>query len=316
MDRITARQLFETTQDRLALRWPAGIAGESRILDASRSQSRRPSLVGYLNTIYPNRIQIIGSEELAYLDGLEARQRWETIQKILSHDPFAIIVSHNQNVPGDLLEAAEETSSALWVSARRGHEVLTWLQYYLTRTLARRVTIHGVFLEVFSIGVLVTGAPATGKSELALDLVNRGHRLVADDAPEFTLVAPDIVDGTCPELLRDLLEVRGLGVLNIREMFDHTAVKDSKYLHLILDLKPLEAISDKDGLLRLTGITGHRDVLDITIPVITIPVAPGRNLAVLAEAAVRSHILKSKGIDPAQVFMDRQAHQLQKLPPW
>ncbi len=316
MDRITARQLFETIQDRLALRWPVGVAGESRILTASGGPSRRPSMVGYLNTIYPNRIQIIGSEELAYLDGLEARQRWETIQKILSHDPFAIIVTQGQNVPSDLLEAAEETSSPLWISARRGHEILTWLQYYLTRALARRITIHGVFLEVYSIGVLVTGAPATGKSELALDLVNRGHRLVADDAPEFTLVAPDIVDGTCPELLRDLLEVRGLGVLNVREMFDHTAVKDSKYLRLILDLKPLEAISDKDGLLRLTGITGYRTVLDVAMPVITIPVAPGRNLAVLAEAAVRSHILKSKGIDPAQAFMDRQAHQLQKLPPW
>ncbi|EQD67260.1 HPr kinase/phosphorylase [mine drainage metagenome] len=317
MERITARQLFEKVNERLALRWVAGVRGESRLLEPSAGRERRPSLVGYLNVIYPNRVQIVGSEELAYLDGLEPRQRWETLQKIFVHRPVAVVVTKDQAVPADLREAAEDSDTPLWISAQRGHEIYTWLQYHLTRVLARAQTLHGVLMEIYSIGVLVTGEPGTGKSELALDLITRGHRLVADDAPEFSLIAPDVIDGACPELLRDLLEVRGLGVLNVREMYGHTAVKDSKYLRLVLHLLPSgEHSGDRDGMQRLTGMLGQREILGVKMPQITIPVAPGRNLAVLAEAAVRNHMLKSKGIDPAQTFIDRQAHQMQKLPPW
>ncbi len=316
VEELTARQLFDEVQERLALRWVAGLRGESRAFQASGTQSRRPSLVGYLNIIYPNRVQIIGTEELRYLDGLESRQRWETLQKILANTPIALIISKDQSVPSDLREAAEESDTPLWLSSKRGHELLTWLQYHLTRRLARQVTLHGVFMEVYSIGVLITGEPGSGKSELALELVTRGHRLVADDATEFTLIAPDVIDGTCPALLRDLLEVRGLGVLNVREMFGHTAVKPSKYLRLIINLKPLREGEEADALTRITGDTGHRKVLDVDVPMLTIPVAPGRNLSVLVEAAVRSHMLKSQGIDPAQTFMDRQAHQLRHMPPW
>ncbi|MET0617573.1 MAG: HPr(Ser) kinase/phosphatase [Luteibacter sp.] len=316
MDRLTARQLFDGVYERMALRWAAGMRGEARVLEPNAKQSRRPSLVGYLNVIYPNKVQIIGTEELNYLDGLESRQRWEVIHKIAAYQPAALIVTKDQSIPPDLREVAEETDTPLWQSTKRGHELLTYLQYHLARTLAPRVTLHGVFLEVFSIGVLITGDPGSGKSELALELISRGHRLVADDATEFTLIAPDVIDGACPELLQDLLEVRGLGVLNIREMFGHTAVKPSKYLRLVVHLKPLTSGEDIDAMTRLTGDVSRRSVLDVDVPKITIPVAPGRNLAVLVEAAVRNHVLKSKGIDPAQTFIDRQAHQMRRLPPW
>jgi len=225
-------------------------------------------------------------------------------------------VTKDQTIPADLRQAAEESQTPLWISPKRGHELLTYLQYHLARSLARQVTLHGVLMEVYSIGVLNTGESGTGKSELALELITRGHRLVADDAPEFTLIAPDVIDGNCPEMLRDLLEVRGLGVLNVREMFGQTAVKPSKYLRLIVHLKPQKLDAPGDGMARLTGDVGYREVLDVQIPCITIPVAPGRNIAVLAEAAVRSHMLKTKGFDPAQTFIDRQAHQLRRLPPW
>ncbi|HEX7341588.1 MAG TPA: HPr(Ser) kinase/phosphatase [Rhodanobacteraceae bacterium] len=316
MDTLTARQLFDDVQERLDLRWAAGMRGETRTLDPGEAKSRRPSLVGYLNVIYPNKVQIIGAEELSYLDGLDSRQRWETIQKIMARAPLALLVSKNQKPPQDLLDAAEESHTPLWISSKRGHQLLAWLQYHLARQVAQRVTLHGVFLEVYSIGVLVTGEPGSGKSELALELITRGHRLVADDATEFTLIAPDVIDGTCPDLLRDLLEVRGVGVLNVREMFGHTAVKKSKYLRLIIHLKPMRDTVDAEALSRLTGDTSQREVLDVPIPVMTIPVAPGRNLAVMVEAAVRSYMLKSSGIDPAQTFIDRQARQLQNLPPW
>jgi len=298
------------------MRWIAGLRGEGRVLEHGQSVSRRPSLVGYLNVIYPNKVQIIGTEELNYLDGRDSRQRWEAIQKIAAYRPAALIVTKEQPVPADLREMAEETDTPLWLSSKRGHELLTYLQYHLARTLAPRVTLHGVFLEVFSIGVLITGESGSGKSELALELISRGHRLVADDATEFTLIAPDVIDGACPELLQDLLEVRGLGVLNVREMFGHTSVKPSKYLRLVIHLKPLREGEDTDAMTRITGDVGRRNILDVDVPMITIPVAPGRNLSVLVEAAVRSQALKSKGIDPAQTFMDRQAHQMRRLPPW
>ncbi|GIX35467.1 MAG: HPr kinase/phosphorylase [Lysobacteraceae bacterium] len=315
-NRITSRQLFEQMQERLDLRWIAGQRGEQRVLEAASHLSRRPSLVGYLNTIYPNQVQIIGTAELEYLDGLEARQRWETLAKIANAQPLALILTRDQPCPPDLRDAANETDTPLWVSARRGHELLTYLQYHLARVLAPSVTLHGVFMEVYSIGVLLTGDSGVGKSELALELISRGHRLVADDAPEFTQIAPDVIDGTCPELLQDLLEVRGLGVINVADMFGDTAVKRNKYLRLIIHLERQDPQEDPKPVDRLRGDVGRRRVLDLDIPLITLPVAAGRNLAVLVEAAVRAQILKGKGIDAAQTFIDRQAHQMRRHSPW
>lgn len=314
--RISSRELFDQLQERLGLRWLAGQRGEGRTLESASHLARRPSLVGYLNTIYPNQVQIIGTDELAYLDGLEPRQRWETLAKIGNAKPLALILTKDQACPPDLRDAANEADTPLWVSPRRGHDLLTYLQYHLARALASRATLHGVFMEVYSIGVLLTGDSGVGKSELALELITRGHRLVADDAPEFTQIAPDVVDGTCPELLQDLLEVRGLGIVNVADMFGDTAVKRNKYLRLIVHLERQDPQDDPKPVDRLYGDVGKRRVLDLDIPLVTLPVAAGRNLAVLVEAAVRSQILKGKGIDAAQTFIDRQAHQLRRHSPW
>jgi len=170
-------------------------------------------------------------------------------------------------------------------------------------------------MEIYSIGVLITGESGSGKSELALELITRGHRLVADDAPEFTQIAPDVLDGTSPEMLQDMLEVRGLGVLDIRQMFGDTAVKKNKYLRLIVHLtQPHLTIAEHSagGMERITGDIGARRVLDLDVPLITLPVMPGRNLAVLTEAAARGHILRAKGVDPAAAFMARHSHFLER----
>ena len=294
--RITAGELFEQQQERLALRWLAGQnEGASRVLEAGDTVARRPSLAGYLNTIYPNRVQILGTEELSWLDGLDARQRWETIQKIIDYRPLALVISKSQTCPEDLREAAEESDTPLWVSPRRGHELLNHLQYVMARTLAPRVTLHGVFMEIYSIGVLITGESGSGKSELALELVTRGHRLVADDAPEFTQIAPDVLD--------------------IRQMFGDTAVKRNKYLRMIVHLSRPSLEPTPSGLERLTGDLGSRRVLDLDVPTITLPVMAGRNLAVLTEAATRMHILRSKGVDAAAAFMARHSHFLERAVP-
>jgi len=313
---VTARELFDALGERLELRWLAGKSGADRAFDGGEHTARRPSLAGYLNIIYPNSVQILGSEELAWLDALDAGQRWIMLQKIVNFRPLALVITKNQNCPTDLRDVAEEAGVPLWVSPRRGHELLTLFQYHLAGQLAPRATLHGVFMEVYSIGVLITGESGVGKSELALELITRGHRLVADDAAEFAQITPDVLDGTCPDLLRDLLEVRGLGVLNIREMFGHTAVKRNKYLRLIVHLSK-NASETAGGMERLLGDTGSRRVLALDVPTITLPVAAGRNLAVLLEAAVRLHILRAKGIDPAHAFVARHTQHLkQGAGPW
>lgn len=312
--RITAAELFEQQRETLGLRWLGGSGKDGRYLEAVETVARRPSMAGYLNTIYPNKVQILGTEELAWLDGLDSRLRWETIEKIMQFRPLALVISKNQRCPEDLLIAAEETHTPLWVSPRRGHELFNHLQYHLARRLAPRITLHGVFMEIYSIGVLITGESGSGKSELALELVTRGHRLVADDAPEFTQIAPDVLDGTCPDLLQDMLEVRGLGVLNVRQMFGDTAVKRNKYLRLIVHLSTpqMEPQPGSNGLERITGDLGTRRVLDLDVPSMTLPVMPGRNLAVLTEAATRVHILRSKGVDPAMAFLARHSQFLER----
>jgi HPr kinase/phosphorylase len=225
-----------------------------------------------------------------------------------------MVITQNQPCPADLRDVVEETDTPLWVSPRRGYELLNLLQYHLARALAPRATLHGVFMEIYSIGVLVTGDSGLGKSELALELISRGHRLVADDAPEFTQIAPDVLDGTCPPLLQDLLEVRGLGVMNIRQMFGDTAVKANKYLRLIVNLVRAQEPS-ADAMARITGESGIRKVLDLDVPVVDLPVAAGRNLAVLTEAAVRLHLLRAKGADPAAAFLARHSAFLQQGEP-
>ncbi len=307
--RITARELFDQLQERLGLRWIAGQRGGERVLESGEHLQRRPALAGYLNTNHANKVQIVGSEELNYLDGLDPRQRWESLARIVNETPLALVITKDRDAPPDLRDAANESDTPLWVSNRRGHDLLTYFQYHLARALAPRTTLHGVLMEIHSIGVLITGESGLGKSELALELISRGHRLVADDAPEFTQIAPDVLDGTCPEMLQDLLEVRGIGILNIRDMFGDTAVKRNKYLRLIVHLQRQDITADAD---RLYGDMGTRSVLDLDIPQIRLPVAAGRNLAVLTEAAVRSHVLKSKGFDAAQTFIDRQAHQMRR----
>lgn len=314
--RITARELFDQLQQRLGLRWVAGERGADQVLESVSHLARRPALAGYLNTIHANKVQVVGSEELNYLDELDPRQRWDFIARIVNDTPLALVITKDREPPADLLAAANESDTPLWISSQRGHELLTYFQYHLARALAPRTTLHGVFMEVHSIGVLITGDSGLGKSELALELISRGHRLVADDAPEFTQIAPDMLDGTCPEMLQDLLEVRGIGILNIREMYGDTAVKRNKYLRLVVHLQRQDAGGCGEGheLDRLYGDLGSRRILDLDVPQITLPVAAGRNLAVLAEAAVRAHVLKSRGFDAAQTFMDRQAHQMRRTP--
>lgn len=303
--RIRVRDLYEALHERLQLTWVAGQAGADRALLAVDNDISSGIIAGPLNYIHPNRVQVIGPAELAYLDSLRPTNRLQALQQLLEDEPALIIVVNDVDCPAELPGMADDAAVALMRSPLPDSQVLDNLQYYSSLFLSEKTTLHGVFLEVLGMGVLLTGDPAVGKSELALDLITRGSRLVADDAPEFTRIAPDIISGNCPPLLREFLEVRGLGILNIRAMFGDSAIKRSKYLRLIVHLKRMSA-EQISGMDRLSGAHADRDVLGVSIPQVTVPVAPGRNLAVLVESAVRNHLLRLKGYDAAEVLIERQ----------
>lgn len=302
---ITINNLFRDIADQFELKWVAGLKGGQRYLSSENIQKPTLALIGHLNLVHPNRVQVLGCAEMDYLRGLGDIALGEAIQRLFSPDLTAVIVSNNEPVPALLIDAANRTDTPLFTTPQASQLVMAHLSHDLTQRLAEVVTLHGVFLEVLSMGVLLKGDAGVGKSELALELITRDHRLVADDAVELRHVAPETLEGTCPALICDFLEVRGLGILNIRYLFGETAIKLKKNLKLIVELVHPSEVGEV-GLNRLDMIASSETILGVAIPKVRIPVAAGRNLAVLVEVAVRNHILKSRGINPVEQFMIRQ----------
>jgi len=300
--------LYNALHERLGLGWISGEAHHDKVVHSSKDDSPETSLVGHLNLIHQHHIQVLGSRELEFFDNLKKNSRKDAIAQLMSGQTKLIIITRGLPAPADLAAAAGAADVPLLASRLPGQEVIRNLQYYLSNFFAEKITLHGVFMEVMGTGVLITGESSVGKSELALELLTRGHRLIADDATEFARISPDTLNGTCPEMLRDFLEVRGLGILNVRAMFGASAIKQNRNLRLIIILQKLEDAAEID---RLHGSKRMRRIQDVEIPEITLPVGPGRNLAVLLEAAVRNHILNTKGYDASQAFIERQKRRLE-----
>jgi len=303
--------LFDALHETLQLHWEGGRRGESRCIEPGGGEHGEHALVGHLNLIHPPRVQVLGATEAAYLQRLDADARRDFVDRLFAGITDLILVGDALPAPDDVRQRAAAVGMPVFLSPLPTQQLVNYVQYYLTNLFAERTTLHGVFLEVFGLGVLITGAASVGKSELALELIARGHGLVADDAPLFVRTAPDVLNGRCPDVLRDFLEVRGLGLLDIRAMFGDSAIKHSRNLGLILSLAPMtdEEIRRID---RLHGNRSRRTVLGVEVPEITLPVAPGRNLAVLAEAAARSHLLHLRGVDSARQFIERQSAYMDK----
>lgn len=265
--------------------------------------------VGHLNLIHPNRIQVLGPAEMNYLEQLRGDTRAEHLRRIFAAPPACLVVSDGLPVGAELSGPAEAAAVPLFSSPLADYKIISHLQYYLSNSLADRLTLHGVFMEVLGIGVLITGKSGVGKSELALELISRNHRLIADDAPEFRRTAPDILNGSCPPELSGFLEVRGLGVLDVRAMFGDSVIKPNKNLRLIIHLQQMSG-EELAAIDRLQGNRQRQTILEVEVPQITLPVAPGHNLAVLVEGAVRNHILLLKGYNAAQSFIERQQRMI------
>jgi HPr kinase/phosphorylase len=312
--RLTALDLFETQSSALKLNWVAGRDGGGRLLEPATARYPGMALVGHLNFVHPNRVQVIGSNELDYLKRQPRKNRAVHVKSLCSYAATAaIVMANNAKVPPDLKQAADAHHLALLVSPLPSPVLIERLQHYLTRALAPKVTVHGVYMEVLGMGVLIAGESGIGKSELALELLSRNHRLIADDAVEFIRVGPDVLVGQSPgATLSDYLEVRGLGILDIRTMFGETAVRHRKRLHLIVNMERMEKKRMRK-LDRLQAQQVTRTLLDVDIPEVALFVGPGRNLAVLVEAAVRSYILRMWGIDTLKDFMQRQQSLIDRM---
>ncbi|HMM46413.1 MAG TPA: HPr(Ser) kinase/phosphatase [Thiobacillaceae bacterium] len=305
ISQVSVEALFHDMAGQLQMQWIAGHSGGARVLSSETAETPAFAPIGHLNLIHPNPIQVLDRTEIEHLRDLSPALLEEAVRHLFSVELAAVIVSNGEAVPEVLFAAAERTATPLFTSPLPSPALMSHLGHYLTQRLAEVTSIHGVFLEVLGHGVLIKGDAGVGKSELALELIARGHRLVADDVVDFRHVAPETLEGDCPAMIRDFLEVRGLGVLNIRFLFGETAVKPQKNLRLIVELVQSDETA-APGLNRLEMEASTETILGVAIPKVRIPVAAGRNLAVLVEVAVRNHILKMRGINPAEQFIKRQ----------
>ena len=309
-DPVSISELFDIFEQRLELSWVTGQDKADRpLFPAGSSQDTPP--VGHLNLIHPHRIQVLGRAELDYLAALGKNSLNDALNQVCCDQTAMAVVSDGLEVPEDMRSRAQRCDITLLTTPQPGNRIIEHLTYFLQQLLADTVTVHGVLMDVLGLGVLLTGGAGVGKSELALELITRGHALVADDAPEFRRIAPDTLRGTCPDVLQDFMEVRGLGMLNIRAMFGDSAVKDSKTLRLVIHLAHLDNV-EHHQVDRLDGSRLTRTILDVAVVEIGLPVAPGRDLAVLVEAAARDHILREHGYNATADFIERQRQFLEQ----
>ncbi len=304
MPKLSVQRLFDERREKLQLSWVGGRAGAARSLTNDALNRPGVGLVGHLNLIHPILMQALGASDLEYLGNLDDQQRAESLKALCTGETMAVFLCDGVDAPDYLIAAAEQFGTPLFLSQKRSRVFVNLLRPYLQRELSEITTSHGVLLDVLGFGILVTGDSQIGKSELALELISRGAGLVADDAVELYQIGPETIQGRCPVLLRDFLEVRGIGVLNIKAIFGETAVRPHKTLRLIVHLeRPSEEYFR--GLDRLQTKSSSTAILGVEIPTVTLAVVAGRNLAVLVEAAVRHYILQTRGYDSTKDFLDR-----------
>lgn len=311
MRSVEISQLFADNQERLDLLWLAGRDGGGRILSRDTTAQADVGLVGHMNFIHPFRVQLIGPAEMAYFGTLSAEEQRATFARLLVDELGAVLVC-GVGAPAEyMLAQCDQSHVPLMQCPHPSPHVVDVLRLYLSRMLAANATLHGVFLDVLEMGVLITGASAIGKSELALELISRGHGLIADDIVEVYKMSPELIEGRCPDVLKDFLEVRGIGILNIRTTFGETAVRPRKSLKLIVHLEDHTDEQFK-RLDRMSVNATFQEILGVKIRKVVIPVAAGRNLAVLVETAVRNFVLNLRGIDSTREFIERQSKLMEE----
>jgi HPr kinase/phosphorylase len=307
--KLTAEILRSPALEDLELRVVAGESGFSRAISWGRIQRPGLALAGFLPYIKPGRIQILGESELNYLDTMPAEVRRERIASICALPIAAFVITKAQSPPEDIARECRLRGIPLLVSDRTTSVVIQSITRVLEDELAPSTTLHGVLVDVYGMGVLLLGESGIGKSECALDLVHRGHRLVADDAVEIRRYPNGALVGRAAEMIRYHMELRGIGIINIKHLFGVSAVRASKSIELVIELQRWDPTKKYDRL----GLDGETyTILERERPLLRLPVASGRNLALLIEIAARNELLKTQGYDAAKEFARRVDEEIAK----
>ncbi len=298
MPKVRTKDLIEQFQLELV----SGEEGIHRPIDTSDLSRPGIEMAGFF-TYYPaDRVQLLGKTELTFFDTLTTEQKQERMKALCTEETPCIIVTRNQDVPDELLQASRETGVPLLRSAQTTTRLSSRLTNYLEGKLAPTTAVHGVLVDIYGVGVLITGQSGVGKSETALELVKRGHRLVADDSVEIRQEDEDTLVGSSPDLIEHLLEIRGLGIINVMTLFGAGAVRNYKRITLVINLEIWDQKKNYDRL----GLDEEKmKIIDTELTKITLPVRPGRNLAVIIEVAAMNFRLKRMGVNAAQQFSER-----------
>jgi HPr kinase/phosphorylase len=293
----------------LPLELLSGASGVDRGITSPHIQKTGLALTGFDAYLKPSRILVFGESEVRYLESLATETRLNTLARVFSHDIPCVLITGGWPAPAELLAASERYHVPLLRTAVQTPLAIAKISALLDDRLAVREVIHGVLMDILGLGVLLVGESGIGKSECALDLVVRGHRLVADDTVEIRRRGETVIIGACPELTRHHMEVRGLGVINIRDLFGVASTRTSKRIELVVQLERWDQAREYDRL----GVDDIAyDMLGLKVPLVQMPVAPGRSLAILVEVAARNQLLRARGMNAARDLASRLEQQLRE----
>ncbi len=296
---VSGEDLYNDREHDLRLRLIAGAKGLKKKIKFSQVQKMGLAFAGYTDVIQPFRVQVIGNSELSYFRTLKPGRGDEVIRKICDLRIACFVVTKNLKIPSLLIEESQKKRISLFQTELSTPDLIERMTKFLEDRLSPSATIHGVLVDVFGVGVLILGGSGIGKSECALDLILRGHRFVADDIVYLHRRPPDNIFGSGVDTVKYHMEIRGLGIINVAKLFGVEAIRERKIVDMIVELVGWESSKEYD---RLGFEEESFPVLGTNLPMVKIPVTPGRNLASIIEVAARNHLLKVMGYDPAREF--------------
>lgn len=299
---MEVKVLLDTLHVELGIDIVAGHEGLDRRITGPSIQKPGLALVGFTAMLKPGRVQILGRTEIDYLWSLSPKEREFCAEVLIAYTPPVVIVTRNADIPDQLIRCADRHRVPLLITGLRSALFVEALHKFLANRLARLRSIHGVLVDIFGVGVLIIGKSAIGKSECALELILRGHRLVADDVVDVTIKPPSTIIGAGNELIRHHMEIRGLGIINIKDLFGIAAIRETKKIELVVTLEEWKSGKNYD---RLGVATKTHEILGVSIPRLDIPVRPGRSITTIMEVAARNQLLKNMGHHSAMDFQAR-----------
>jgi HPr kinase/phosphorylase len=309
MNSILVQELEQDREHHLGLTLMVGRKGIRRGITQSQVQKMGLALTGFIQFTNPERLQVIGNTEMTYLNTLDAHLQEKVIHQICSLELACLVITRNLEIPELLLQEADEKGIPLFRTNLRSFDFIERVTKFLEEKLASTSSIHGVLLDVFGVGVLILGKSGIGKSECALDLVLRGHRLVADDMVHIQKRSPSSLIGSGFEVIQHHMEIRGLGIINIRSLFGVEAIRERKKIELVLELVEWDHNREYD---RLGFEEEKYTILGVDLPMLRIPVTPARNLTTIIEVAARNHLLKVMGYDSALEFEKKLLRKMEE----